>query len=201
MLASGSRDRCIVLQDTKEASGVERRWNEHKQEVCACVCMCVHVPMCIWQSLEAHFFYWSTMCFTTSFQYAGVWSEVVSGQAVLGVGRQRQQVDVVVVPLKQACARLQRPPRRRQGYRLVSPPTRHVFLPFPPCPSCNIHLLLAGLLASGGGTADRRIRFWNTLTLRSIQSIDTASQVCNLAWSKHSNELVCGGVVWCVGLC
>lgn len=55
-----------------------------------------------------------------------------------------------------------------------------------------------GLLASGGGTADRRIRFWNTLTLRSIQSVDTASQVCNLAWSKHSNELVgiYGGNLW-----
>ncbi len=40
-----------------------------------------------------------------------------------------------------------------------------------------------GLLASGGGTADRYIRFWNTLT-------GQPSQVCNLAWSKHSNELV-----------
>ncbi|CAF1258076.1 unnamed protein product [Adineta ricciae] len=47
-----------------------------------------------------------------------------------------------------------------------------------------------GLLASGGGTADRHIRFWNTLTAQNLQSIDTGSQVCNLAWSKHSNELV-----------
>ncbi|CAF1236313.1 unnamed protein product [Adineta ricciae] len=47
-----------------------------------------------------------------------------------------------------------------------------------------------GLLASGGGTADRYIRFWNTLTAQSLQCIDTGSQVCNLAWSKHSNELV-----------
>jgi len=47
-----------------------------------------------------------------------------------------------------------------------------------------------GLLASGGGTADRYIRFWNTLTGQSLQCIDTGSQVCNLAWSKHSNELV-----------
>lgn len=48
-----------------------------------------------------------------------------------------------------------------------------------------------GLLASGGGTADRCIRFWNTLTGQPMQSIDTSSQVCNLAWSKHSSELVC----------
>ncbi|KAI9207079.1 cell cycle regulatory protein [Polychytrium aggregatum] len=47
-----------------------------------------------------------------------------------------------------------------------------------------------GLLASGGGTADRRIRFWNTLTGTHIRSIDTGSQVCNLAWAKHVNELV-----------
>ena len=47
-----------------------------------------------------------------------------------------------------------------------------------------------GLLASGGGTADRCIRFWNTLTGQPLQSVDTGSQVCNLAWSKHSNELV-----------
>ena len=47
-----------------------------------------------------------------------------------------------------------------------------------------------GLLASGGGTADRYIRFWNTLTGQPLQCVDTGSQVCNLAWSKHSNELV-----------
>merc|ERR1719460_2105190 len=38
-----------------------------------------------------------------------------------------------------------------------------------------------GLLASGGGTADRCIRFWNTLTGQPMQSVDTGSQVCNLA--------------------
>lgn len=47
-----------------------------------------------------------------------------------------------------------------------------------------------GLLASGGGTADRCIRFWNTLTGQPLQCTDTGSQVCNLAWSKHTNELV-----------
>ncbi|KAF2070608.1 hypothetical protein CYY_008065 [Polysphondylium violaceum] len=47
-----------------------------------------------------------------------------------------------------------------------------------------------GLLASGGGTHDKCIRFWNTNTGHSIQSIDTGSQVCNLAWSKNVNEFV-----------
>ncbi|GMR35943.1 hypothetical protein PMAYCL1PPCAC_06138 [Pristionchus mayeri] len=47
-----------------------------------------------------------------------------------------------------------------------------------------------GLLVSGGGTADRCLRFWNTLTGQPMQCIDTGSQVCNVAWSKHSPELV-----------
>ncbi|XP_056665787.1 fizzy-related protein homolog [Monodelphis domestica] len=46
------------------------------------------------------------------------------------------------------------------------------------------------LLASGGGSADRCIRFWNTLTGQPLQHVDTGSQVCNLAWSKQDNELV-----------
>lgn len=53
-----------------------------------------------------------------------------------------------------------------------------------------------GLLASGGGTADRCIRFWNTLTGQPLQCIDTGSQVCNLAWSKHANELVSAQWAW-----
>jgi cell division cycle 20-like protein 1 (cofactor of APC complex) len=47
-----------------------------------------------------------------------------------------------------------------------------------------------GLLASGGGTADRHIRFWNTLTGASLNRVDTGSQVCNLMWSKNVNEIV-----------
>ncbi|OCF30939.1 hypothetical protein I316_07467 [Kwoniella heveanensis BCC8398] len=47
-----------------------------------------------------------------------------------------------------------------------------------------------GLLASGGGTADKKIRFWNSLTGGLISEYDTGSQVCNLMWSRNSNELV-----------
>eukprot|EP00753_Platysulcus_tardus_P005725 PLAT13652.1.p1 GENE.PLAT13652.1~~PLAT13652.1.p1 ORF type:complete len:534 (-),score=121.46 PLAT13652.1:83-1684(-) len=47
-----------------------------------------------------------------------------------------------------------------------------------------------GLLASGGGTADRHIRFWNARTGSRLQAIDTKSQVCNLRWSNTVNELV-----------
>jgi len=47
-----------------------------------------------------------------------------------------------------------------------------------------------GILASGGGTADRCIRFSNCLSGQGINCIDTGSQVCNLAWSKNCNEIV-----------
>ncbi|XP_058099308.1 protein FIZZY-RELATED 3 [Magnolia sinica] len=47
-----------------------------------------------------------------------------------------------------------------------------------------------GLLASGGGTADRCIRFWNTSNGNKLNHVDTGSQVCNLAWCKNVNELV-----------
>jgi cell division cycle 20-like protein 1 (cofactor of APC complex) len=47
-----------------------------------------------------------------------------------------------------------------------------------------------GLLASGGGTADRCVRFWNTSTGQALSCVDTGSQVCNLSWSKNVNEMV-----------
>ncbi|ORY31623.1 WD40-repeat-containing domain protein [Naematelia encephala] len=47
-----------------------------------------------------------------------------------------------------------------------------------------------GMLASGGGTADKKIRFWNSLTGGLVSEWDTGSQVCNLMWSKNSNEIV-----------
>jgi cell division cycle 20-like protein 1 (cofactor of APC complex) len=47
-----------------------------------------------------------------------------------------------------------------------------------------------GLLASGGGTADRCIRFWDTLNSKEIKCIQTDSQICNLKFSTTVNELV-----------
>lgn len=36
-----------------------------------------------------------------------------------------------------------------------------------------------GLLVSGGGTADRCIRFWNTLTGQPMQCVDTGKDLIN----------------------
>ncbi|XP_014673332.1 PREDICTED: cell division cycle protein 20 homolog [Priapulus caudatus] len=48
------------------------------------------------------------------------------------------------------------------------------------------------LLASGGGTADRHIRFWNVNTGACVSSVDTKSQVCSILWSEEYKELITG---------
>ncbi|KAJ5066104.1 fizzy-related protein [Anaeramoeba ignava] len=46
------------------------------------------------------------------------------------------------------------------------------------------------LLASGGGTIDRTLKIWNVDSGKIVSSIDTGSQICNLYWSKNTNEIV-----------
>ncbi|KAF9222445.1 WD40 repeat-like protein [Gyrodon lividus] len=49
---------------------------------------------------------------------------------------------------------------------------------------------VSGVLATGGGTQDKHIRFWNTSNGTMLNELDTGSQVCNLIWSHTSHELV-----------
>lgn len=46
------------------------------------------------------------------------------------------------------------------------------------------------LLATGGGSYDKHIHFWNTTTGARVNSIDTGSQVTSLRWSNHYREIV-----------
>jgi len=46
------------------------------------------------------------------------------------------------------------------------------------------------LLASGGGSADRTIKFWNTATGSCLNSLDSESQVSSLTWSKYTKEII-----------
>eukprot|EP00605_Chrysophyceae_sp_TOSAG23-4_P001327 GSChrysophyteH1.ASY1.ANO1.1444.1 assembled CDS len=46
------------------------------------------------------------------------------------------------------------------------------------------------ILASGGGTADRTIRLWNTSLGSNLRTVDTGSQVCALQWSTLEKEIV-----------
>lgn len=47
-----------------------------------------------------------------------------------------------------------------------------------------------GILATGGGSADRTLKLWNTLNSTKINDIDTNSQICNMIWSKNTDEIV-----------
>jgi cell division cycle protein 20 (cofactor of APC complex) len=47
-----------------------------------------------------------------------------------------------------------------------------------------------GILASGGGTADKTLKLWNVRAGELINSVDTKSQVCGAVWNKDGTELV-----------
>lgn len=51
---------------------------------------------------------------------------------------------------------------------------------------------LPNILASGGGTADRCIKFWNINNGTCVNSVDTQSQVTSLLFSNSYKELISG---------
>ncbi|ANQ06997.1 Uncharacterized protein PCOAH_00014380 [Plasmodium coatneyi] len=46
------------------------------------------------------------------------------------------------------------------------------------------------LLATGGGSADKKIFFWDTSTGECLHELHTSSQVSNIFWNKHAEEFV-----------
>lgn len=48
----------------------------------------------------------------------------------------------------------------------------------------------SNVLATGGGTADRCIKFWNVNNGSCTNSIDTKSQVCSILFSKNYKEII-----------
>ncbi|KAJ3411245.1 ubiquitin-protein transferase activating protein [Chytridiales sp. JEL 0842] len=46
------------------------------------------------------------------------------------------------------------------------------------------------LVATGGGTNDKMVHFWNSTTGSKLSSIDTGSQVTSIIWSREYKELV-----------
>ncbi|KPA79260.1 cell division cycle protein 20 putative (CDC20) [Leptomonas pyrrhocoris] len=46
------------------------------------------------------------------------------------------------------------------------------------------------LLVSGGGSHDKSLRFWSTLTGECVHHINTGSQVCGVVWNRTGTELV-----------
>ncbi|KAL6931165.1 uncharacterized protein HGUI_01345 [Hanseniaspora guilliermondii] len=47
-----------------------------------------------------------------------------------------------------------------------------------------------GVLATGGGSADKCLKIWNINNSTKIKEVDTGSQICNIIWSKLTNEIV-----------
>lgn len=45
-------------------------------------------------------------------------------------------------------------------------------------------------LTTGGGTNDKKIKFWNTYSSHSFKTVETDSQVCNMVYSMENEELV-----------
>ncbi|GAA6027288.1 hypothetical protein JCM8097_002561 [Rhodosporidiobolus ruineniae] len=48
----------------------------------------------------------------------------------------------------------------------------------------------SGLLCTGNGTTGNMIHFWDTKTKAMKEEVDTGSQVCDIVWSRTSDELV-----------
>lgn len=48
----------------------------------------------------------------------------------------------------------------------------------------------SSLLATGGGSADRCIHFWNTTQNTRVQTIQTSAQITSLQWAPHYREIV-----------
>jgi cell division cycle protein 20 (cofactor of APC complex) len=47
-----------------------------------------------------------------------------------------------------------------------------------------------GILASGGGTADKSLKLWNVAAGELVNSVDTKSQVCGAVWNRDGTEIV-----------
>lgn len=47
-----------------------------------------------------------------------------------------------------------------------------------------------GVLASGGGTADKKLKIWNVNKVTKLNEVDTGSQICNMLWSENTDEII-----------
>ncbi|ETP03682.1 hypothetical protein F441_19367 [Phytophthora nicotianae CJ01A1] len=140
-LASGSRDRTILMHDLRAQEPFQNKLAGHKQEVCGLKWSFDGRQLASGGN-DNKLLIWNVQSMSSSLR----------GDATMPVARFNEHSAAVKA--------------------IAWSPHQH------------------GLLASGGGTADRCIRFWNTQTLTALPFVDTGSQVCNLMWSKNANEVV-----------
>ena len=133
VVASGSKDRTILVRDLRQSSHSYMRLHEHRQEVCG--------------------LRWS-----------------LHDENQLASGGNDNQLFIWQATSTQPLAKFS---DHQAAVKAI-----------------NWSPLHRGLLATGGGTADQCIRFWNTINLRPLNAINTGSQVCNLVFSKTNDELV-----------
>jgi len=146
VLATGSRDKAILLRDVRSPAAFETRLTAHKQEVCG-------------------------------LRWSPDWGLLASG------GNDNRLLLWSAAGLRSGGGAQQPPLQPQQPLMIFKQHTAAIkALAWSP------HR--AGLLASGGGTSDKHIRFFNTNTGVMEQAVDTGSQVCQLEWSPAAAELV-----------
>jgi cell division cycle protein 20 (cofactor of APC complex) len=162
-VTSGSRDGNILNHDTRSADGVVAKYRGHQQEVCGLK----------WNEEG------SCLASGGNENYLCLWDAAMSGHHSfrdrrLGGGAGGASSGAGAG----GATRLS-----DSTPRLVLKKHRAAVKALDWCPFHR------GLLASGGGTSDRTIKFWSSNSGAMLNSIDTGSQVCSLIWSKHQREI------------
>jgi cell division cycle 20-like protein 1, cofactor of APC complex len=143
-LASGSRDKSVLIRDLRSPKDCEFKLTSHKQEVCG-----------LRFSLD-----WSQLASGGNDNKLFLWSLSMMRSTK---DSKESQPQVPLMKFVQHTAAIK---------ALAWSPHR------------------ANLLASGGGTSDKCIRFLNTNTGVMEQVEDTGAQICQLEWSQDAPELV-----------
>lgn len=167
VLATGSKDKSILLRDLRESRSHCGRLTGHRAEVCGLR----FSPS--WHTLasggnENFLMVWDHRMLGTSVGLRTSSSAATADSAPgsgLGPGSRSKESD-------SSSAQLWKFPHTAAVRALAWSPHRR------------------GLLASGGGNADKHLRFWCTESGRLLDSVDTGSQVCSLQWSPGVDELV-----------
>jgi len=140
-LASGSRDKTVLIRDLRSKSDCEFKLTSHKQEVCG-------------------------------LRFSLDWSQLASG------GNDNKLYLWSLSMMRSS----------------KDSPSQHPLMKFVQHTAAIKALAWsphrANLLASGGGTSDKCIRFLNTNTGVMEQVEDTGAQVCQLEWSQDAPELI-----------
>lgn len=196
VLTSGSRDKSILHRDIRSQTSTVQKLSGHKQEVCGLKWSFDEQQLASGGN-DNKLYVWSAnstqpVCKFTNHMAAVkalAWSPHQHGLLVSGGGN---SPSISLHPFPLSHCRIALPARRH-------PPHTRARTPHSPrvrCPLLWIDQTLThphenamvGLIHTG--TADRTIRFWNTLNNVQLNVIDTGSQVCNLMISKNVNELV-----------